>query len=701
MGRERSRIERLERLLPDPTGQPDGLFVSTSSTVDYRGIRQYGYSLTAGGGGGSGTVTNFSAGNLSPLFTTSVATSTTTPALTFALNTQTANTVFAGPTSGGATAPTFRALVGADISALSANPTGTVGLSTVNGSASTYMRSDAAPPLSQAIAPTWSGAHTWSSTATFNGVVTSASTLNLTGVISPTLASGNNNDWAPTGIATANIIRATPNAAGSTITGITAPASAQTLWLINALGLSTITLSNADTNSSAANRFSIGFSRTLSTGQAVGLWYDVTSSRWRLLDAVNSTTGFQSAIQWQDEGSNLGSAGSGTTVNFTGAGVTASGAGAIKTITIPGGATAAGVYYYGSKRDGDLVLDGTNTYSFLSKSGSVYTATRDIYANAITYGGTGQLDMGGFRLFAYSWDPSGTSAQPALKWSANNGGNASVASGGASGAQGATNGTTSNGGAGGTGASGGTGNGNNGTVGGKGQASRNNGGQGGFHGVGSGGAGNGGATTGGASNTPTAPTPFVLDRPVPDLFFISGTGAPQIIGGGSGGSGGGSGGGGGGVGSGGGGGGGGAGGNLMFAAIQTIVVTNGLSGVISVAGGNGGNGASGSATNTGGGGGGSGGGGGVLYLVYSTLQGTSGQSMTITAAGGNGGTGGAGLGTGSNGAGGSGGNGGLIIDFNLGTGDTTITDQTGTTGSANTGTTGGTGAACTRTLTVP
>lgn len=45
--------------------------------------------------------------------------------------------------------------------ASSANPTGTVGLSAVNGSATTYMRSDAAPPLSQSIAPTWTGAHTF------------------------------------------------------------------------------------------------------------------------------------------------------------------------------------------------------------------------------------------------------------------------------------------------------------------------------------------------------------------------------------------------------------------------------------------------------------------------------------------------------------------------------------------------------------
>jgi hypothetical protein len=57
---------------------------------------------------GTGTVTSFSAGNLSPLFTTSVATATSTPALTFALSTAAQNSVFAGPASGGAAAPSFQ-----------------------------------------------------------------------------------------------------------------------------------------------------------------------------------------------------------------------------------------------------------------------------------------------------------------------------------------------------------------------------------------------------------------------------------------------------------------------------------------------------------------------------------------------------------------------------------------------------------------
>ena len=51
---------------------------------------------------GTGTVTTFSAGALSPLFTTSVATATTTPALTFALSNAAGGTVFGNATTGAA-----------------------------------------------------------------------------------------------------------------------------------------------------------------------------------------------------------------------------------------------------------------------------------------------------------------------------------------------------------------------------------------------------------------------------------------------------------------------------------------------------------------------------------------------------------------------------------------------------------------------
>jgi hypothetical protein len=44
---------------------------------------------------------------------------------------------------------------------LGANPTATIGLSVINGTSTNYMRADAAPPLSQAIGPTWTGLHTF------------------------------------------------------------------------------------------------------------------------------------------------------------------------------------------------------------------------------------------------------------------------------------------------------------------------------------------------------------------------------------------------------------------------------------------------------------------------------------------------------------------------------------------------------------
>lgn len=76
------------------------------------------------------------------------------PAAVSALGTsQTATFVLAGPT------PSFRALAAADLPSNKANPSATAGLTAVNGVALTWMASDSAPPISQAITPTWTGQH--------------------------------------------------------------------------------------------------------------------------------------------------------------------------------------------------------------------------------------------------------------------------------------------------------------------------------------------------------------------------------------------------------------------------------------------------------------------------------------------------------------------------------------------------------------
>jgi hypothetical protein len=80
-----------------PLGNPGTNGFVLSSTI--AGTRSWVASST-------GTVTNFSAADLSPLFTTSESTTTTTPALSFTLSTAAANTFF-GNGTGGTAAPTF------------------------------------------------------------------------------------------------------------------------------------------------------------------------------------------------------------------------------------------------------------------------------------------------------------------------------------------------------------------------------------------------------------------------------------------------------------------------------------------------------------------------------------------------------------------------------------------------------------------
>lgn len=78
--------------------------------------------LTINSSNSGGTVTSvaLSDGSTTPIYTVSGSPVTSSGTLTLTLSNQTANKVFAGPTSGGATQPTFRLLVASDIPSLSA-----------------------------------------------------------------------------------------------------------------------------------------------------------------------------------------------------------------------------------------------------------------------------------------------------------------------------------------------------------------------------------------------------------------------------------------------------------------------------------------------------------------------------------------------------------------------------------------------------
>ena len=104
----------------------DAVFANDQGIILYRASGQWNYLypgtsgqvLTTGGPSanpywssisGSGTVTSFSSGNLTPLFTTVVTSSTTTPSQTFSLTNAAGNTLF-GNNTGSTTAPAYNTL---------------------------------------------------------------------------------------------------------------------------------------------------------------------------------------------------------------------------------------------------------------------------------------------------------------------------------------------------------------------------------------------------------------------------------------------------------------------------------------------------------------------------------------------------------------------------------------------------------------
>lgn len=115
-------------------------------------------------------------------------------------------------------------------------------------------------------------------TASFTGAVSFA------GIITPTALTGTNNDWNPTGLSTANRIRASASSA-ATVTGITAVGTGGTL-IIHNVGSFAITLSNANTGSTGVNRFSFIRDATLQPNDSITLIYDITTQRWRVWQSL-------------------------------------------------------------------------------------------------------------------------------------------------------------------------------------------------------------------------------------------------------------------------------------------------------------------------------------------------------------------------------------------------------------------------------
>ena len=176
---------------------------------------------------GFGTVTSFSAGNLSPLFTTSVATATTTPALTFTLSNAGGGTVFGNNTTGSA-GPAFTT---APVLGIPGTSTGTLALasSTASGKYTITAPANAATPT--LTLPTGTGTFCVSASAP---LTLNATTGNMTFSGSGAIT------WDQIGNAAANLTLA--NAAFTT----TFQQTANTIWLWQ----NTTTATSGTTNAS-------------------------------------------------------------------------------------------------------------------------------------------------------------------------------------------------------------------------------------------------------------------------------------------------------------------------------------------------------------------------------------------------------------------------------------------------------------------
>lgn len=107
--------------------------------------------------------------------------------------------------------------------------------------------------------------------------------VSFTGIISPPQITATQNNYAPTGLANATVLRLDLNS-NRTITGIDATGVVGgRVLIIENISSSTLQLSNESGSSTAANRFALGSTLTIRAGEVCALIYDGTASRWRAL----------------------------------------------------------------------------------------------------------------------------------------------------------------------------------------------------------------------------------------------------------------------------------------------------------------------------------------------------------------------------------------------------------------------------------
>ena len=123
---------------------------------------------------------------------------------------------------------------------------------------------------------------------TYTGVHQVSAEIVIDGIITPAAlpASTTTSNWAPAGIATCNVIRASAAGSACQLGGISASqVDGRVIYFYNVDTTDAITLDDEDAGSTAANRFATsGTGRAVAAQSGCMLWYDGTSSRWRVMD---------------------------------------------------------------------------------------------------------------------------------------------------------------------------------------------------------------------------------------------------------------------------------------------------------------------------------------------------------------------------------------------------------------------------------
>lgn len=111
----------------------------------------------------------------------------------------------------------------------------------------------------------------------------------LPGDITPSQITANTNDYAPTGLSTATVLRLDTDASRN-LTGLTGGADGRIIVIDN-IGSFDLVLTDEDAASTAANRFALAGNATIPAGGTIALKYDSTASRWRALGLSQADIG--------------------------------------------------------------------------------------------------------------------------------------------------------------------------------------------------------------------------------------------------------------------------------------------------------------------------------------------------------------------------------------------------------------------------